>query len=189
MYIETDRMILRNFAKDDLADLHEIFGDPIVMEHTEPAYNLEKTKDFLHDFCMGGKRPGQLPGAFAATLKDGGKVIGYVLFKEYEAPEIYEIGWIFNKDYWRKGYAYEICHGLIKYAFENMGLHKICAHATDGIKSVSIMEKLGMVQEGLLRKHSKAHDGRSWLDLYCYAILREDYYKSKESMTYANFGH
>jgi len=27
MFLETDRMILRDFAQGDLADLHEIFGD------------------------------------------------------------------------------------------------------------------------------------------------------------------
>ena len=59
MHIETDRMTLRNFVQDDLADLHEILGDPIVMEHTEPPYDLEKTRNFLEDFCIG--RAGPLP--------------------------------------------------------------------------------------------------------------------------------
>ena len=175
MHIETKRMILRNFALDDLVDLQEIFGDPIVMEHTEPPYNLEKTRQFLMDFCMGKEREDEVPGAFAATLKENGKVIGYVLFKEYDEPEIYEIGWIFNKDFWGCGYAYEICQGLIDYAFEEMGLHKICAHATDGVKSVGLMKKLGMTQEGVLRKHSKNLDETAWLDLHCYAVLQEDY--------------
>ena len=112
MYIETERMILRDFTPDDLADLHEIFSDPIVMEHTEPPYDLDKTREFLHDFCLGKKRKNGVPGAFAAVLKESGKVIGYVLLKEYDAPEIYEAGWIFNKDYWGRGYAYEICAAL-----------------------------------------------------------------------------
>ena len=168
MHIETERMILRNFTENDLADLHEIFGDPIVMEHTEPAYDLAKTREFLTDFCIDKGK------AFAAALKESGKVIGYVLFKEFDEPEIYEVGWIFNKDYWGRGYAYEICSALISHAFEDMGLHKVCAHATDAVKSVGLMKKLGMVEEGVQRKHCKSHD-REWLDLYCYAILREDY--------------
>jgi len=167
MHIETDRIILRNFAESDLSDLHEIFGDPIVMEHTEPPYDLEKTQKFLTDFCIGRG------GAFAAVLKENGKVIGYMLFKTGDEPEIYEMGWIFNKDYWGRGYAYEICARLIAYGFEDMKLHKINAHATDALKSVSLMKKLGMTQEGIQRKHCKSYG--EWLDLYGYAILREDY--------------
>ena len=172
MFIETDRMILRDFTAHDLTDLHEIFGDAEVMANTEPPYDLEKTKKFLQDFCI-EREP---KGAFAAVLKETGKVIGYVLFKSIDEPEIYEIGWIFNKGYWRRGYASEICSALISYGFENMGLHKICAEAIDAGKSVSLMHKLGMKSEGVWRKHSKSADGE-WKDLYWCAILSEDYFE------------
>jgi len=167
MHIETKRMILRDFTENDLTDLYEIFSDPIVMEHTEPPYDLQKTQDFLAGFCI------EKRGAFAAALKDTGKIIGYVLFREDWHPEIYEAGWIFNKDYWGRGYAYEICAALFAHGFEEMGLHKICAHATDTVKSVGMMKKLGMVQESLQRKHCKSYG--HWLDFHGYAILREDY--------------
>ena len=50
MYIETPRMIIRDFVPEDAADLHDIFGDDETMESCEPAYNFEKNKgvfDFL----------------------------------------------------------------------------------------------------------------------------------------------
>jgi len=170
MYLETERMILRDFTMDDLGDLHEIFSDPLVMKNTELPYDLEQSESFLKDFCV-ERDP---KGGFAAVLKETGKVIGYVLFKSIDEPEIFEIGWIFNKDYWRKGYAYEICSRLIKHAFEDMELHKICAEAIDTDKSVSLMKKLGMQSEGVWRKHSKNNDDE-WCDLHWYAILHEDY--------------
>ena len=167
MFIETGRMILRNFTENDLADLHEIFSDPVVMEHTEPPYDLKKTQDTLRNLWMGEGI------AFGAALKESGKIIGYVLFRKDYEPEIYEAGWIFNKGYWGRGYAYEICAALFVHGFEVMGLHKICAHATDAVKSVGMMKKLGMTQESFKRKHCKSYG--QWLDLYGYAILREDY--------------
>jgi len=42
MHIETDRIVLRDFANSDLDDLYEILGDPIVMEHAGPPYDLDK---------------------------------------------------------------------------------------------------------------------------------------------------
>jgi len=172
MYLETERMILRNFKIEDLDDFHEIFGDDEAMENCEPTYDKSKTKKFLNTFYI-NKNP---RGAFAAELKENKKLIGYVLFKSIDEPEIFEIGWIFNKNYWRKRYAYEICRRLISHGFEEMKLHKISAEAIDDNKSVSLMKKLGMRLEGIQRKHSKSNEG-AWCDLHWYGILEEDYFK------------
>lgn len=175
MNLETDRLILRDFIADDLNDLQAILGDADVMHNVEPPYSREKTEGFLQRFCI-EREP---KGAFAAMLKESGKVIGYVLFKALDERKVYEIGWIFNKAYWRKGYAYEICNRLIDYGFAEMKLHKICAEAIDAVKSVGLMKKLGMRLEGVQRKHTKSNDGL-WCDLYWYAILEEDYFCTGE---------
>ena len=86
-----------------------------------------------------------------------------------DAEDIYEI----------LGYAFEICRELICHGFESMGLHKICAEAIDSIKSVSLMKKLGMTQEGIRIKNSKSNDGE-WRDVCWYAILAEDYLHSNK---------
>ena len=78
MYIETDRMVIRDFTMEDLKDLHEILGDDETMKDCEPAYTIEKTGDFLQEFCIKNK------GAVAAVHKDTDKVIGYILFNEYD---------------------------------------------------------------------------------------------------------
>ena len=104
--------------------------------------------------------------------KGTNKVIGYILFNEYEEA-VYEIGWIYNRDYWRQGYAFESCRAVIDHAFNSMNVHKIFAEAIDGIKSVSLMKKLGMKLEGIQRSQTKDTFG-NWADLYFYGILAED---------------
>jgi len=170
MYLETARLVIRDFTPDDAAALHEIFGDAETMKNCEPPYDFEKTQKFLEEFCIGRK------GAAAAVLKDSGKVIGYILFKAFgeDAEEdVYEIGWIFHKAYWRQGYAYESCSRVIDYAFYSLNAHKIIAEAIDGIKSVSLMKKLGMKPEGIQRSHTRDNAGK-WADLYLYGLLRAD---------------
>lgn len=167
MYIETERTIVRRFTMEDVVALHEIFGDTDVMENVEPPYDLEKTADFLRDFCIGRN------GALACVHKASGKMMGYILFKDMEA-DVYEIGWIFNKHYWRQGYAYEACTALVKYAFHQMNAHKIFAEAIDGVKSVGLMKKLGMKLEGIQKSQTRNNEG-NWADLYFYGLLREDY--------------
>ena len=65
--LETQRMMIRSFTPEDAANLHEILGDDDTMEYCEPAYDFEKTKEFLHSFCIGRK------GAVAAVHKESGK--------------------------------------------------------------------------------------------------------------------
>ena len=166
MHIETDRMVIRDFTMDDLKDLYDILGDDETMKNCEPAYTIEKTADFLQKFCIDKK------SAIAAVHKETDKVIGYILFKEYY-EEVYEIGWIYNKDYWRQGYAFESCKAVIDYAFNSMNIHKIFAESIDGIKSVGLMKKLGMKLEGIQRSQTKDKLG-NWADLYFYGILAED---------------
>ncbi|MBP3705042.1 MAG: GNAT family N-acetyltransferase [Clostridia bacterium] len=166
MYIETNRMVIRNFSMDDLNDMHDIFGDDETMKNCEPAYTLEKTSEFLQKFCI------ERNGAVAAVHKETQKVIGYILFKEYD-EEVYEIGWIFNKNFWRQGYAFESCSSVIDHAFNSMKVHKIFAEAIDGVKSVGLMKKLGMKLEGVQRSQTKDISG-NWTDLYFYGILADD---------------
>lgn len=166
MYIETSRMIVRDFDMNDVSDLHDIFGDDETMKNCEPAYTIEKTTDFLQEFCIRKK------GAIAAVHRDTNKMIGYILFNEFDEG-VYEIGWIFNRDYWRRGFAFEACKAVIDEAFDNMNAHKIFAEAIDGIKSVNLMKKLGMKLEGVQRSQVKDNFG-NWADLYFYGILAED---------------
>ena len=167
MYIETHRLMIQDFAPEDAADLQEIFGDKETMANCEPVYDFEKTREFLDSFCIGRR------GAVAAVHKDSGKVIGYILLKEYE-PEIYEMGWIFNRNYWRQGYAYEACKAVVGYAFGELKAHKIFAEAIDAVKSVGLMRKLGMGLEGV--QHSQTRDNQgNWADLYFYGLLEEDW--------------
>ncbi|MCH5198527.1 MAG: GNAT family N-acetyltransferase [Oscillospiraceae bacterium] len=166
MLIETERLIVRDFKSDDVNDLYEILGDEETMENCEPAYDFEKTQKFLEDFCIAKK------GAVAAVLKDSKKAIGYILFKPLE-ESVYEIGWIFNKKYWRQGYAYEACSELIAHSFRELNVHKVVAEAIDSHKSVGLMEKLGMKREGVQISQTKDHLGK-WADLYLYGILQSD---------------
>lgn len=163
IYIETERMMIRSFTADDADDLYEILGDDQTMANCEPAYDFEKTEQFLSSFCIGRN------GAVAAVHKDSGKVIGYILFHETDEC-VYEIGWIFNRRFWRQGYAYESCKAVIDYAFTEIKAHKVFAETIDAVKSVGLMQKLGMLLEGIQRSHTKDTHSQ-WVDLYLCGLV------------------
>lgn len=167
MLIETKRLVISSFEEGDLQDLYEILGDGLVMEHSEEPFTLKKTASFLSDFCI------ERGKALAARLKDNKKVIGYILFSEIDGG-IYELGWFFNRNYWRWGYAYESCRAVVNYAFEELNAHKIFSETVDIERSVGLMEKLGLEREGVQRRHVRDRKGE-WRDLYLYGLLEEEY--------------
>ncbi len=169
MYIETQRMIIRDFSPEDAADLQEILGDDETMKYCEPAYDFEKTEKFLTSFCIGRK------GAVAAIHKESSKLIGYILFNEIDKG-IYELGWFFNRSFWRRGYAYESCKAVIDYAFGELNAHKVFAETIDAVKSVGLMQKLRMHLEGIQGRQTKDAYG-NWADLYFYGLPEEDWRK------------
>lgn len=165
MHIETQRLLIRDYTMDDIKDLHDILGDDEVMKNCEPAYSLEKATHFLWEFCV------EKRGAVAAVHKDSGKMIGYILFNEVN-EDVYEIGWFFNKNFWRQGYAYESCKAVIDYAFNELDAHKIFAESVDAVKSVGLMKKLGMQQEEIRQNHTNDNDG-NWASLYFYSLFKD----------------
>lgn len=166
MYTETKRMIIRDFLPEDVADLHEIIGDSETMKNCEPAYDMKKTNDFLTSFCIGRH------GAVAAVHRDSGKVIGYILFNE-QNEGIYEMGWFFNRGFWRQGYAYESCNAVIEYAFGKLNARKIFAETIDTAKSVNLMKKLRMKPESVQRGQATDSQGNT-ADLYFYSLLKDE---------------
>lgn len=52
VYMETLRLIIRDFNNNDLVDLQEILGDYETMKNLEEPYDIDKTKVFLKDFCI-----------------------------------------------------------------------------------------------------------------------------------------
>lgn len=166
MNIETGRIIIRDFTMNDIHDMQDISGDAEAMKNCEPAYTIEKTADFVQKFCI------EKRGAVAAIHKDTGKVIGYILFNEFD-ESVYEMGWFFNRAFWGQGFAYESCKAVIDYAFDTMNAHKVFAETIDGMKSVNLMKKLGMKLEGVQRSQTKDNFG-NWADVYFYGLLSED---------------
>lgn len=172
MYIETPRMVIRSFTPEDAADLHEILGDEETMENCEPAYDFGKTREFLNSFCIGRN------GAVAAALRKSEKIIGYILFHQADQG-VYEMGWIFNRKFWRQGYALESCRAVIDHAFRERKAHKIFAETIDNLKSAGLMQKLGMRLEGIQLSHTRDNRG-AWADMYLYGLLEDDWRKQQD---------
>ena len=168
---ETERLILRRYKKEDLQDLFECLSDKDVVEY-EPykTMTFDEAKENL-EWRIGTEE------MIAVELKSSHKMIGNVYLgkRDFEALEI---GYVFNRNYWGKGYAVESCKALIQQAFSN-GIHRIYAECDPlNENSWKLLESLGLRREAHFRKNVyfwKDENGKLiWKDTYIYAKLNGD---------------
>lgn len=140
--VETDRLIIRRFAETDLQDLYEYLSDREVVAY-EPyeAMDMDEVQKTLKERMESEK-------FVAIEEKCSGKVIGNICIGENYC-ESAEIGYVLNKTYWGKGYAFEACKKVCEILFEN-GVHRIEANC-DPLNSASwtLLERLGFLREVL----------------------------------------
>ncbi len=114
---------------------------------------LEETSNFIQVML---KREAEETHLYASVvIKETNEVIGTVMLFDFdkEANKA-EIGYVFHKDYWGKGYGSESLALLSDYAFQKLHLHKLHAAVVDAnIGSAKILEKNGYVLEGRLKDH------------------------------------
>ena len=110
MYIETKRLIIRNFEIEEAQDLNKILSDAEVMKYIEPTFDMEKTFNFIREYgaC-------ENPLVYAAVLRETGRVIGHIIYHPYDKTS-YEIGWVLSRAYWGRGIADEITKALVEHS-------------------------------------------------------------------------
>lgn len=175
--IETERLLLRPYADEDLDDLADMRRRPDVVRYLyddvqdqdQVAGLLERRKK-LTAFRKEGDGM-----VLAVELKEAGRVIGDVSLRWVsEEHRQGDIGFIFNPDFQGKGYAFEAATEMLRIGFEGLGLHRIEGHC-DGrnTPSARLMERLGMRLEAHFRER-EIFKGE-WGDEMVYAVLAREW--------------
>jgi RimJ/RimL family protein N-acetyltransferase len=109
-----------------------------------------------------------------AVRPDGDALIGVVGLHQIDRDGLRaELGYWIGVPWWGKGYATEAARAVVRYGFDELGLHKIHAHyLTRNLASGRVLERLGMQQEGLLRAQMRKW-GR-FEDVIVCGVLRTD---------------
>lgn len=143
MLIETSRLIMRNFIKEDIISANEYLSDLEVMRYIEATFNYQKTESFILNYGIQRK-----PLVYALVEKISSKVIGHIIFHTFESESIYELGWVIGRKYWGMGYGFEISKEVIKTAFKKLHVDKIVAETVkENQSSLALIKKLGMEQD------------------------------------------
>ena len=125
MYLETERLILREMTGDDLDVLTEIQSDPIVMRFYPQTYNREESNEILQGILQGYKNTGY--HRLATIDKKTKQFIGRCGIADLDLGDqvVPEIGYMLRKEWWGKGFATEAARALRDYGFENLGFNLV----------------------------------------------------------------
>lgn len=186
MIIETERLILRPFVKEDAYDVFEYLKEPEV--HCFSCMKLNSIEDAKKEM---EKRIGETEYYFAIVLKETGKVIGEIDAYPEPSDDHEEINpltikdtfspcWMLNKAYQKKGYAFEAAFAFFDYLFMKKGARRIYAYTEDYNKSSQhLCEKLGMRQEAFYKEFVSFVNNSDGTPLYEntleYAILKKEW--------------
>lgn len=154
MVLETKRLLLRQMIQDDLPALCRILQDEEVMYAYEHAFSDAEAADWLNRQLQRYKDDGF--GLWAVILKESGELIGQCGLTMQDIPEgrVVEIGYLFRKDCWHKGYATEAAMGCKEYAFDTLDVSEVYSIIRDdNIASQNVARRNGMALCGRLSKH------------------------------------
>ena len=160
--IETNRLVLRGFREDDLADFYDYAKVDGVGECAGWSHHksIEESRRILSMFI-------EDRNVFAIVDKKSGKVIGSVGIKDpdevtvsrFPDVNIKEIGFVLAKDFWGKGLMTEAVKAVICYCFDELNLDAVSAgHFVGNDRSRRVIEKCGFEFFADTVYHSK-YDG------------------------------
>ena len=151
--LETERLVLRAFTRDDLDAHAATLGDEEVMRHIggKPMGREDAWRRLMSGV---GMWPLIGMGAWAIELKADRRMVGHCGFFQFHRdmePQILgepEMGWIFDRSVHGQGIAYEACAAALKWAEQELSAESYPAIIDlENVPSMKLAERLGFVRQ------------------------------------------
>jgi len=155
--VQTDRLLLREFDESDAAAYYALGSDPVVTRYTGTGMlaSLEHALRVLHANPLSDYKQHGF-GRWACVLQETGKVIGFAGLKRLDELGEVDIAFWLLPAYWGTGLATEAGRAVLQYGFERLFLERIIGLVDpQNAASIHVLEKLGMVRDGLITYHGE----------------------------------
>lgn len=152
--LETDRLVLRELSLLDKENLSLILQDKDVMYAYEHAFSDSEVDTWLNNQLRRYKDDGF--GLWAVILKDTNEFIGQcgLTVQNIGEKEVVEVGYLFKKAHWHKGYATESAIACKNYAFNTLDIDEVYSIIRDNnMPSINVAKRNGMSLKGEFVKH------------------------------------
>lgn len=175
--IYTDRLLLREPKFSDTTDIFAFCSDPASSKYADwyPHSDKKETRDYISWIKKRAYKTGSSSKTWVMELKSEQKVIGTISLVETDySGKIATVGYTLSGEYQHKGYATEALNGLLGYLFYDLQMERAQAKVLPANEpSVRLLERVGMKNEGLLRKG--AFLKTECVDVYIYGLTAKEY--------------
>jgi RimJ/RimL family protein N-acetyltransferase len=151
--LETERLILSEWTPADVDEYARICSDPVVMRYmwparaatpAESAYGVKLLEEHWLQWGF---------GHWAVHEKDTGRFVGRTGIKRHPDwepdPDNTEVGWLYDRAVWGRGYATEGAREAVRFCLEEVGRPEVISIAhPDNVASRRVMAKVGMTYAG-----------------------------------------
>ena len=178
------RVRLEPIGPQHARDLYRVGKDEAIWRYltTPPFASLEDAENWIK-MCVDRMATG-LRVQFAVVLPDEGKAVGSTGYLDIDrANRTLEVGmtW-YGVDYQRTFVNTECKYLLLKHAFEEQEARRVCIKTdVNNTRSRRAIERIGGVQEGILRNHRINRDGSNRNSVY-YSIIDEEWPQVRENL-------
>ncbi|MEH7387957.1 GNAT family N-acetyltransferase [Bacillus sp. JJ1521] len=159
----TERLILRKMTKDDTRNLMDIFSDPVAMRYYPSTKKESDTNEWIKWTLKNYDEYGV--GLWIVEDKVTGEFLGQcgIVPQEVDGVMEMEIGYLFVRRVWGKGYATEAALACKNYGFERLKLNRMVSLPdVNNIPSVKVAERIGMQEIKTINKWGK--------EVYVYSV-------------------
>lgn len=154
--LTTERLILRKMNQDDASHLLKIFSDPEAMRYYPSTKNENETREWINWTLNNYAKYGV--GLWIVEDKATGDFLGQcgIVPQEVDGETKMEIGYLFVRRAWGKGYATEAAMACKKYGFEHLNQSEMISLVdVHNIPSSKVAERIGMSVKKQINKWEK----------------------------------
>jgi len=176
MLLYTPRLVLREFEEADWHAVAAYQSDPRYLRYYPwTTRTPADARAFVAMFIGWQREAPRYRYQLAITRRDDGRLIGNCGIRKAEAgASVAELGYELDPSYWHHGYATEAATAMLRFAFDDLDLHRVSAVCiAENVASTRVLERLGMRLEGRMRER-EYYKGR-WWDVLLYAILAREW--------------
>ncbi len=176
--LETERLILRDFLRQDWEALNAILSDPQVTRfHHFASWDEAERRAWFEWLLQNASRKARDAYIWAVTLRESGALIGWFGIETASDPVetaqgARSCGYTLNRQFWGQGYMPEAMRAVLIYELTTLQTSRIIAKCkTQNTASAHVMQKCGMIYEGT-RDDDDSEGNRA--SFHHYAITKEN---------------
>lgn len=181
IYLETERLILRDYREDDFDEYFRLKTDEKTMYYLQDIQLFSK-EEADEDFQMVQEDMKKLDRKFYflhMELKESHEQVGsvgYTVTDNTPAGKLVHAGYFSYPKFWGNGYTTEALKKVLEFAFTEHDVYRVTTGClAENVGSESVMQKCGLIKEAEHVDY-EWHDGKMKTRLE-YRLLKQEWEK------------